>query len=414
MTDKALAEKKRQKRLREKLLKERRRKVLFVMVEVVILLTVSIGCYAATIFTSYDREDLDSSVFKASVSYQKVETKVVEETNAAGEVIGTRTEEYYSELPSNGYRNILLLGLDSRSQYSMDISGVQSDVMIIASINNETGDIKMVSVLRDTVMKMEEGSVTAYNKANSQYSSGGISKTVAMINRNLDLDIEDYVVVNWYGVAECINQLGGIEMTLPDNAKIINAFNGYLTAVNNHTGLWAPQIWEPGTYNMTGTQVVAYCRIRYGGLEDTGRAGNQREAITKILEKAKLMAKTGQFDALLNVAKTGLANIKTNMTMIDDILPIITKVSSYSIADTSQFPLEFIDGEGTGRLGTFYEHYGIESVVAATDFENEVKQLHKFLFNDNSYEPSDFIKKVSKEIKERSKAKVTEPEAIYD
>ena len=399
--DRALAEKKKKKR-REKILKARRKKVLFILAELAVCLTVCIGCYAASVLTSYEREDLDSSVYKASIDYKetRMETKVVEETDEEGNVIGTKTEEYYYEVPSSGYRNILLLGLDLRSQYSLDIGGAQSDVMMIASINNETGDVKLVSILRDTVMKMEEGSGAEYNKANSQYGNGGISKTVAMINRNLDLDIDDYVVVNWYAVAECVNQLGNIKMTLPDNQSVINAFNGYLTAVVQHTGLGATQIWEPGEYEMNGPQVVAFCRIRYGGLEDSGRAGNTREVISKMLDKAKLLAKEGRFDQLIGVAKTGLSNIKTNMKLVEDILPIIMSVSDYSITDNAQFPQEYITSEkGDGFLGSYYEKYRVLDAMAATDFAGEVKALHRFLFNDNSYVPSKYIEEISKQIK---------------
>ena len=264
---------KRELERREELKLSRRRKsVLIVMSEVALCLILAITCYGMSVLNSYAYEELNPSIYKetppmeAEKERQTVvpQTSVVEHTNASGEVIATETVEVPQEIRSgSGYRNILVLGTDARSQYSFDDSnGINTDVMIIVSINNETGDIKMVSILRDTIMKMEEGTgALAYDKANAQFSISGISDTVSMINRNLGLDIDEYVIVNWYDVAMAVNQLGGIELTIP-NEKILTYFNNYLDFTNQATGLWAPELHAPGTYVMTGTQVVAFCRIR--------------------------------------------------------------------------------------------------------------------------------------------------------
>jgi len=391
----------RQKKRQELLLKKRRRNVIIVMVEMVLCLILCIATYGVKLVSSYAYEALDPSVYvetlqtKAKVKKStEVRTSIVEHTNESGEVIATEQVTLApdeEELPT--YQNILVLGLDALSQYSYDVGGLNSDVMIVVSINNDTGDIKMVSILRDTIMKMEN-SPHAYDKANNQYAVSGISDTVSMINRNLGLDITDYVVVNWYGVAVCINQMGGVTLTIPNN-NILYYFNSYLTFVNEATGIWAPQLSEPGTYLMTGTQAVAFCRIRYGGYEDQGRSANQREVISQLFQKAKDMLRAGDIGTLLSVAQTGLANVKTNFTM-PEIIRMISELDTYNMAGSYSFPVNYVGGSYVGNYPT---KYGIVDPMVCTDFAGEVRQLHYFLFDDADYVPSDFVYEISEQMR---------------
>ena len=287
------------------------------------------------------------------------------------------------------YRNFLILGVDTRLDSPDNLN---TDVMIIASLNNTTGEVKLVSILRDTIMRMEDNSVTsrAYDKANEQYYSG-ISATVSMINRNLGLDIKEYCVVNWYSVATCINQLGGIEMYLPENQ--VKNHQGFLRSVCEDLGIDydSEVLWGPGTYLMDGAQVVAYCRIRYGGWNDTGRTSNQREAIGKMLEKAKALAAKGDYPTLLNVAETALSNITTNLSL-PEIIFLASDISRYKMADSAHFPQHYTSYE---VVGNYMDKYHLDWPVVANNYEQEVRDLHAFLFPDLEYEPSDFIKQIS-------------------
>ena len=388
------AEFRRKKKKEALALKKRRRNVLIVMGEMVVCLLLSITCYGMSVMNKYNYEELDPSVYKETTHYKEVvqtETSIVELTNEEGEVYETSQISIPVESDATGYRNILVLGLDARSQDSFDERGLQSDVMIIVSVNNATGDIKMVSVLRDTIMKMEDGtSPRKYDKCNGQFSAtGNISDVVSMINRNLGLDIDEYVMINWYGVATCINQLGGVEMTIP-NEQVRRWVNGYLTETNEKTGIWAPQFEAPGTYLMTGTQAVSFCRIRYGGWNDDGRTANQREVITKMVDKAKAMAKTDPA-ALIEVAETGLTNVKTNLKLAE-IVYLACQIGDYNIVGSTHFPKEWDSGH---FLGNYASKYNIADPLVAYDFAQEVKNLHSFLFNDNDYQPSDFINQIS-------------------
>jgi len=386
---------------RELLLKKRRRNVIIVMVEMVLCLILCIATYGVKLISSYAYEDLDPSVYvepttarKSVTKTTEVRTSIVEHTNESGEVIATEQVTLPPDEENvSGYQNILVLGLDARSQYSYDAEGLNSDVMIVVSINNDTGDIKMVSIMRDTIMKMEN-SPHAYDKANNQYAVSGISDTVSMINRNLGLDITDYVVVNWYGVAVCINQMGGVTLTIPNN-NILYYFNSYLTFVNEATGIWAPQLSEPGTYLMTGTQAVAFCRIRYGGYEDQGRSANQREVISQLFQKAKDMLRGGDIGTLISVAQTALGNVKTNLSM-PEIIRMIAELETYNMAGSYSFPVNYVGGK---YVGNYPAKYNIVDPMVASDFAGEVKQLHYFLFNDADYVPSDFVYNISEQMR---------------
>lgn len=376
-----MADMRQKKKIDESAVKRRRRTVLLILGEVIACLLLGIVAYAVSILNSYRIQALDDDFYVDSGVRTRIETMVV--TDEAGKTYVQPTE---IPIVSNmeGYRNILVLGVDE--------NGYNTDVIIIVSINNETGEIRMVSVLRDTLMRFEEGTKAyPYGKANDQYNAG-ISETVSMFNRNFGLNIREYVVVNWFGVATCVNQLGGIEMELPNNSKFISEFNGYLTAVNEKTGIWAPQIWEPGVHNMSGTQVVAYCRIRHVGM-DWGRAANQRIAIEKMLEKAKSFAKIGDFGTLIRVAQTALGNITTNMKL-PDIMYLAMNIANYSMGETKQFP-ENMASTGVSLLAS---KYGLVDVLVAADFAGEVKKMHAFLFDETDYVPSSFIQSISDEM----------------
>ena len=91
-----------------------------------------------------------------------------------------------------GYTTYALFGLDHRNK-NEKLNTENSDTIIIASLNRETGEVKMSSIYRDTLLQQKDGT---YNKANAAYSFGGAEDAIAMLNKNLDLDIEKYVSVN--------------------------------------------------------------------------------------------------------------------------------------------------------------------------------------------------------------------------
>ena len=178
-----------------------------------------------------------------------------------------------------GYRNIALLGIDSRKDdYG---TGNRSDCIIIASINNDTKEVRLASVYRDSYLKIK-GSL---DKVTHAYSYGGAALTLSTLNTNLDLDITEFVTVNFDAVAELVDSVGGVEIEIEPNE--IKHINNYIIDVSKHTGKKSERITTPGKKTLNGVQAVAYSRIRYTEGWDYKRTERMREVLAAMLEKVK-------------------------------------------------------------------------------------------------------------------------------
>ena len=278
-----------------------------------------------------------------------------------------------------GTWTVAVFGVDSRDG---NTKKALADVQMICTLDRETGEIRLVSVYRDTYLKID--SKGTYHKINEAYFKGGQKQAVDALAENLDLDINDYATFNWKAVAEAINVLGGIDLEItPAEFKYINAF---ITETVNSTGLGSVQLKQAGPNHLDGVQAVAYCRLR---LMDTDfqRTERQRKVITLALEKAR------QADAatLTSLAKAILPQISTSVG-IDDVLPLVKDISRYHIADTAGFPFS----RETKRVGKM-------DCVIPTTLESNVIQLHHFLYGENTlYSPSSAVKKISAHISEET------------
>ena len=274
-----------------------------------------------------------------------------------------------------GYRNIALFGVDSRDN-SVG-KGNRSDVIIICSIDQATGDIKLVSVYRDTYLDVGKNS---FQKATHAYSYGGPARAVKMLNDSLDLNITDYVTFNWKAVATAINILGGvdIEVTKPEFKYI----NSYITETVKGTGIGSVQLKAPGMQHLDGVQAVAYARLRYMDT-DYQRTERQRKVIELAFEKAKKADLKTLNDLLGNM----LSMVATNLTWQDG-LDVINDFGKYNLKDTAGFPFE-LDDMTLGTKGF---------IVVPVNLESNVLELHKYLFGDENYEVSAKVKAYSDRI----------------
>lgn len=296
------------------------------------------------------------------------------------------------------YRNILLVGVDARNQKDMT-NGANTDVMILVNLDRETGNIRLVSILRDTLMRLTDGGKyypdRLYDKANAQNCYTDISDTISMLNMNLDLDIREYVAVNWMAAAQIVDTLGGIEVTI-DNEEILSYLNGYLTEVNDKTGIFSPQLTETGTQVLTGTQAVAFCRIRYAGLGDTGRTSNQRAVIEKTLEKMQQLVFEKPSAVLEAVSKTA-ESVVTNLTL-KDLGTLALQAGGFTITDQCAFPFSYkAEKKITKELE---QTKGIKDVLIADTLEENVIQLHQYLYGEEAadYKPSEYVRRISEDI----------------
>lgn len=280
---------------------------------------------------------------------------------------------------STGYWNIAVFGVDSRDG---NTKNALADVQVLCSINQKNGDIKLVSVYRDTYLKID--SKGSYHKINEAYFKGGHKQAVSALEENLDLKIDDYATFNWKAVAQAINVLGGvdIDITQPE-FKYINAF---ITETVNSTGIGSTQLASAGLNHLDGVQAVAYCRLR---LMDTDfqRTERQRKVISLALEKAK----QADLATRTNLVKAILPQISTSVG-IDDVLPLAKNVSKYHIGETAGFPFT----QKTKKMGK------MDCVIPVT-LESNVVTLHQFLYGEDAlYSPSSTVKKISDHIAEES------------
>ena len=273
-----------------------------------------------------------------------------------------------------GYRNIAIFGVDSRSDdYGI---GNRSDCIIIASINNDTKEIKLVSVYRDTYVNIEGHGL---DKITHAYSYGEAPLAIKTLNKNLDLNIDEFVTVNFNSVAEAVDQLGGVQLSITaDEVKYINA---YIDGTAQNTGKTSQHITEPGTYTVDGVQAVAYSRIRYTEGGDYKRTERMRTVLEAMFNKLK----TKNIAEINSFANTILPHVYTNISATD-IISMVPSMTKYKVTQSIGWPYNT-------KGKTIDRWYGIPVTL-----ESNVIQLHKEAFGEENYVPSDTVKTISQSI----------------
>lgn len=275
-----------------------------------------------------------------------------------------------------GYRTIALYGVDSRDQ-NMD-AGTNSDSIMIVSINESTKEIKLVSVYRDTLMDIASGAMNKSQKVNYAYQLGGAVTAINTLNTNLDLNITDYVAVDFSAMASIIDAVGGVNINVVDDE--INNFNKNLAEQISISGKYSSGITQAGQYTLDGQQAVAYSRIRSTGSGDITRTERQRIILLKVIDKL-IKADTSSLSAFVDVS---FNNISTSLNK-DSILDLVKAVAKYSVVDTAGFPFayEAVDMAEQGNC------------LVAADMESNVQALHEYLYDNSHYKVSDTSKQIS-------------------
>ena len=280
-----------------------------------------------------------------------------------------------NDVDLKGYTNIALFGVDSR-EGSLD-KDAHSDAILVASINNETKDVKLVSVYRDTYLDNTNGE---FRKATECYYFGGPSRAISMLNKNLDLDITDFVTVDFTAVADVVDALGGIDIDVQED-EIVH-LNNYQVEGSQVTGKEIVPLEYAGLQTLNGLQALSYCRIRYTEGSDFKRTERQRTVLQKILEKAKgadLLTLNSLIDKVAGNMMTSLNNT--------ELLSLVKDVASYNLTDQTGFPF---------NLTTANLQAG--DCVVPVNLEDNVRQLHQWMFGDDSYQPSDSVQEISWQI----------------
>ena len=296
-----------------------------------------------------------------------------------------------------GYLNVALFGVDSR-EASLG-KGTRSDTIMIASLNQETGEVKISSVYRDTILQQSDGT---YNKANAAYSFGGVEEAVALLNKNLDLNIEHYVAVNFNAMIDVIDTLGGLDIELTEEeVKYTNMYCDETAVVTGRP--FEEDLVGAGVHHLDGVQATSFCRIRYKKVDDFKRTERQRFVIEKIVEKLQ----AANLATINKIADDVFAEVGTNFTL-PEILSYAKDFKKYTLGETTGFPFN----KSTGTLS------GIGSSVLPTDLAGDVQQLHQFFFGDDGYTPSDVVLSIDAGVKKKAtdvgKGTTKDNDSYYD
>ncbi len=278
----------------------------------------------------------------------------------------------------HGYRNVAIYGVDSRD--SSLGKGNRSDCIIIASINNSTKEIKLISVYRDTYVNIEGYGL---DKITHAYSYGGPELALKTLNENLDLNITEFVTVNFDALADAINSIGGVDINIEENE--IQYLNNYLAETSKVTGLETKKVTNTGLQTLDGVQAVAYSRIRYTEGGDYKRTERMRTVIEAMFDKLK----TKSLGEINNLVDQLLPEVYTNLEP-DEIIALAPTILQYNISDSIGWPYN-VKGINTDRW------YGVPVTL-----EENVKQLHEEAFGEENYTPSETVQEISDRIIERT------------
>lgn len=275
---------------------------------------------------------------------------------------------------TTGYMNLYLFGVDARDQNNSYNESL-SDVIMVISINQDTKKVKIASVYRDTYL--QDAKLKKFDKITHSFLRGGPSLSMSSLNTNLDLDITDYVAINFNVVIDVVDAVGGIELDI--SKEEAREMKNYITEMNNCTGHNSKYIEAPGLQLVDGVQATAYARQRYTGAGDWDRAKRQREVLNLVFEKMKKM-NIGQLNKL---ADTVLEKVSTNIET-KQILYLITQAASYEVEETVGWPYDVADYQ-PGEIW-----YGVPR-----NLEKQVVKLHEYLFEKEDYQVSSIVKNIS-------------------
>lgn len=335
--------------------KKRQRRIILLVIEVLVLLILAGVLFVVSKLGRIERSE---------VPIENIE-------------INEGISEESQEIMEN-YTTIALFGLDNRSNGKL--SKGRSDVIMIASINNDTKEVKLCSVFRDSYLDVGKGS---FKKCNAAYADGGPEAAINMLNKNLDLSITDYVTVDFNAVVECVDLLGGITLDeVTDEEAVL--MQGYMDEINKLTKHNSQYLSGGGTnVTLDGVQACSYARIRYTAGDDYKRAERQRTVIAAMVKKAQ-SSNLSTINSLINEV---FGDIQTSFSNAD-LIALAAQVFNYKLGESSGFPFS----KNSTTLGSK------GSVVVPCTLESNVIELHQFLFDDMDYTPSDTVITNSKKI----------------
>ena len=263
-----------------------------------------------------------------------------------------------------GVTNILLFGLDKRKQNEPG----HSDAILIASIDRRNKQIKLTSLMRDMYVDIPG---KKDDRINTAYFSGGPSLAIKTVNTNFDMNIEDYVTVDFFALEQIIDLVGGIDIDVKKNE--VSAMKPYIYELNTlrKDDENVDYITRSGLQTLNGRQAVAYARFRNVSGDDFYRTERQRLVLNELLKKSSSISVT-RIPELVN---TVLPNVETSLSS-NEIVGLGATILGFGKQDIKQFRIPTDDG---------YSNETIDSkMVLVPDLEKNTELLHEFIYGTKS------------------------------
>ncbi len=326
----------------------RRKRALFLISEILTLCILLVIGYFVTIYSKIQTEDLRDT---------QVNEGVLQE----------------------GYTTVALFGVDSREG---ELDGdARADTMMIVAIDDVTHEVRLVSIYRDLMTQSMGGNI---RKANDAYAQGGPQEAINMLNRNFDLDIQEFVTVDFAALSDVIDILGGIEVNVTeDEAYELNQFIDETASVADKEAVYISE----GVQTLDGVQAVTYARIRHNVGDDYGRTARQRLVLQLIVDKMK----RADITTLNEIIEEILPKIYTSYKK-NELVDLAMEVQQYQLGESRGFPFELTDGK--------VEDVG--SVVIPLGVVENVEELHLFLYPNDPYEVTEVVREIAAEIENLS------------
>lgn len=272
------------------------------------------------------------------------------------------------------YTNIAVFGVDNRK--GEDIEKCRSDAIAVISINNKTNEVKMFTVMRDSYLRLDENDDLVLDKVTHAHAYEGPVGLVRALNRNLDLNISNYVRVDWSTVADTVDAMGGLVLNVEE--KNIDEMNKCIFDTNRNIGGPGKKISHAGKQTLNGVQTVAYCRIRKVD-GDEARA----KRIGSVIDAAQKKLKQMSLSELNKVASTAMPEITTSLSSAT-IMSMLLNINDYDFTNEKGWPYEY---NGSMISGVSY--------TIPDTLESNVSKLHEKMFGQKNYECSDTVKEIS-------------------
>lgn len=333
-------------------------RVILILLIIVLCAGIGVYWYVNNILETVTDENADK---QTNVSQMKMDERVesfdpIEETDASeiGSLQDMIKKWYKNGTPASSSRvlNIMLIGEDTRGKKVLE-SGTRADSAIVASVNLDTKQIKLTSILRDAYAYWEttpgDESTGHFGKINGAMSTygGDIHTYISAVENLYKIKIDNYVIVNFTSFEKIIDNLGGVELELT---------SAEINEINNHQkrygGVYIDKTFDgtKGTLKLSGKQALAYCRIRKID-SDNMRANRQKICLSKVFSDMKNASSV----QLLKILNDMVPYIRTDMPKSNIISTAKYALSegwmSYDVS-TSNVPEYRNDENGAG--GTFY------------------------------------------------------------